>query len=202
MKEQEILARYLPSEAVEKVFSLITENHIHFKISKTRRTKLGDYRPPIRHPNHRITVNHDLNPYSFLITFVHEVAHLKVYNKFKNSVSPHGKEWKSSYQELMQPFLENGSFPEDVQKVLIRSLRKSKAASTSDIELTKVLQKYDQSTDQIHLESLAANTIFHTENGRQYKKGNRIRTRYKCLNLVNNRFYLFHPLTPVTPKAP
>jgi len=199
MKEQEILAQYLPPQSVEMVYNWIIENKIHLKISKTRRTKLGDYRPPIRHPNHRITINHDLNPYAFLITFVHEVAHLKVFTQFGTRVSPHGREWKLEYQHLMQPFLENGSFPDKLKQVLIRSLIKSKASSTADIELTRILQGYDKSSNHIHLETLESDTVFNTENGKQFKKGERIRTRYKCLNLNNNRYYLFHPLTPVFP---
>ena len=199
MKEKEILAQYLPPESVEMAYQWIIEHKIHFKISKTRRTKLGDYRPPIRHPNHRITINHDLNPYAFLVTFVHEVAHLKVYNQYRTQVSPHGIEWKLQYSQLMQPFLQNGSFPEDVKKVLIRSLKNSKASSTSDIELTRVLQGYDKLNGNIHLEKLETETIFNTENGKIFKKGERIRTRYKCLNLNNNKYYLFHPLTPVAP---
>lgn len=199
MKEQEILTQYLPQESVELVYRWITENNIHFKISKTRRTKLGDYRPPIHHSNHRITINHDLNPYAFLITFVHEVAHLNIFERFGTRVSPHGNEWKSEYKHLMQPFLENGSFPDDVKQVLIQSLINSKASSTSDIKLTRVLQHYDKSSNHIHLETLESDTVFNTENGKQFKKGERIRTRYKCLNLNNNRYYLFHPLTPVLP---
>jgi len=199
MKEQELLAQYLPQESVELVYRWIIENKIHFKISKTRRTKLGDYRPPIHHSNHRITINHDLNSYAFLITFVHEVAHLKIFERFGTRVSPHGNEWKSEYQQLMQPFLENSSFPDDVKQVLIQSLINSKASSTSDIKLTRVLQHYDKSSNHIHLETLESDTVFNTENGKQFKKGERIRTRYKCLNLNNNRYYLFHPLTPVFP---
>lgn len=199
MNEKEILAEYLPQVAVDLVWEQIKNHNIFFKISKSRNSKLGDYRPPIRSSVHRISVNHDLNPYSFLITFVHEVAHLVVFEKYGNKVSPHGKEWKTAYRELMQPYLENGSFPEDIKTVLHKSLKNSKASSTSDIKLSRVLKTYDKPSDDIHVEELEQGAIFQIQNGRQFKKGERIRTRYKCLNLQNKRIYLFHPLTPVFP---
>jgi len=199
MKDREILKQYLPEPAVDPVLEQIKKHNIFFKISKSRNSKLGDYRPPIRSSVHRISVNHDLNPYSFLITFVHEVAHLVVFEKFGNKVSPHGKEWKTAYWELMQPYLENGSFPEDIKNVLQKSLKNSKASSTSDIKLSRVLKKYNKPTNEIHVEELETGSIFQIKNGRAFKKGERVRTRYKCLNLQNNRLYLFHPLTPVVP---
>lgn len=199
MKEKEILAEYLPETAVDLVLEQIKRHKIFFKISKSRNSKLGDYRPPIRSSVHRISVNHDLNPYSFLITFVHEVAHLVVFEKYGNKVSPHGKEWKMAYRELMQPYLENGSFPEDIKTVLEKSLKNSKASSTSDLKLSRVLKKYDEPTEEIHVEELGEGDIFQIKTGRQFKKGERIRTRYKCQNLHNRRYYLFHPLTPVIP---
>ena len=88
MKETELLGQYLPSEAVEEVYHWLVEKKIHLKITRSRRTKLGDYRPPINHPNHRISVNHNLNPYSFLITFIHELAHLMVFEQFGNKAAP------------------------------------------------------------------------------------------------------------------
>jgi len=78
MSDKEILAQYIPEEAIDKVLNRIIEKKVHLKITRGRRTKLGDYRPPVRHSNHRISINHDLNPYAFLITFIHEFAHLLV----------------------------------------------------------------------------------------------------------------------------
>lgn len=197
MSKGEVLSQYLPEAAVEPVYQSIVEHKIHFKITRSRKTKLGDYRPPIRHEHHRITINHDLNPYSFLITFIHELAHLKVYNQYKNKVPPHGKEWKQTYKELMNGFLNLDIFPKDIQLVLEKSIQNSKASSTSDLKLSRILQKYDQSNGLLNVEDLAPDSIFQIHNGRQFKKGQRIRTRYKCLNLQNKKTYLFHPLTPV-----
>ncbi len=199
-KNREILASYLPEKAVDTVLEWIKSRDVHLKISKNRKTKLGDYRPPVRHPNHRISVNHNLNPYAFLITFVHEYAHLLVYDQFKNRVKPHGKEWKATYRMLMHKFLEMDVFPADLAEALEQSLFNSKASSHSDIRLSRVLHKYDKTSGGVKVEDLPENAVFRTETGRRFRKGPRQRIRFKCQNLDNGRFYLFHPLTPVIPE--
>ena len=201
MDEKKILNNYLPSAAVEMVFDLIKDKNIHLKITRNRKTKFGDYRPPIYHSNHRISINHNLNPYGFLITFVHEYAHLLVFEKYKNRVLPHGKEWKRLYKMRMEEFIEMGVFPQELNEVLVKSIQNSKASSSSDLELSRILQKYDTSMPQTRVEDLPANTIFKANNGKRFVKGEKQRIRYKCKCLDNNKLYLFHPLTPIIPVS-
>ena len=197
MGEKELLEHYLPEQAVETVYNWIVEKNIHLRISKKRKTKLGDYRPPIRHLNHRISVNNDLNTYAFLITFIHEYAHLLVWEKHKNKVDPHGQQWKDEYRDAILNFTGRNIFPDDIEKVLLKSIIKSKASSTSDLKLSRILKKYDDDSDTQTLEDLNDNAIFFIEGGRRFQKGEKRRTRYKCKNLDNNKIYLVHALTPV-----
>jgi hypothetical protein len=203
-KDKNILAKYLPEGAVEPVASIIEKYKIHFKITKRRNTKLGDYRPPIIATNHRISINHDLNPYSFLITFIHETAHLLVYEKYKNNISsPHGIEWKTEYKNLMNLFLSFNIFPEELSVLIRKSIINSKASTINEIELNRALKKYDDkmiSEGIVNLEDLPDGKIFITQNGHLFKKGDKRRIRYRCFNLRNKQWYLFHPLTPVLPK--
>lgn len=201
MNEKQILSAYLPSEAVDIVFNRIKSKNIHLKITRNRKSKFGDYRPPVYHENHRISINHDLNPYAFLITFIHEFAHLLVFETYKNRVSPHGKEWKKTYKYLMEEFLNLKIFPDDLSKVLVKSIRNSKASSASDLELSRVLQVYDTTAPQTKVEDLPANAIFKTSKGKKFMKGEKQRIRYKCKCLDNNKLYLFHPLTPIIPVS-
>ena len=197
MNNSALLKQYLPASSVDEVYDWIVAKKIHFTITKNRKTKLGDYRPPIRHTNHRITINHNLNRYSFLITFVHELAHLLVFEQFKTRVAPHGNEWKSTYQTLLNSFLEKDIFPDDIKQALKNTMKKTRASSTSELQLSRVLMLYDKSNNHAYLEQLDHEALFQTENGRVYQKGEQRRTRFKCLNLQNKRYYLFHPLTPV-----
>ncbi len=198
MKEKDLLSRYLPSNSITPIIDLIVKNNVHLKIAKKRRTKFGDYRPPnSQNPIHRISINHNLNPYAFLITLIHEIAHLMVWQKYSNNVTPHGKEWKMEYRELMEPFLKNNIFPNELEKVLTKSIINSKASSSSDLTLSRVLRKYNSHQNDILLEDIPENTSFQIENGSIFLKGVKRRTRYICKNTLNNRQYLFHPLTPV-----
>jgi len=197
MDEKKVLSEYLPEGSVDKTFYWITEKKIHLKISKQRKTKLGDYRPPVHHTNHRISINHNLNKYAFLITLIHEIAHLLVWEKHKGKVEPHGKEWKIEYRNLMYEFLNKGIFPDEIEKVLSKSIINSKASSTSDMNLSRTLKKYDAQTDLLILEDLEENAFFTIDGGRRFKKGPKQRTRYKCQNIENKKFYFVHALTPV-----
>jgi hypothetical protein len=138
-----------------------------------------------------------LNPYAFLITFVHELAHLQVFEEHKTRVQPHGPEWKKAYRRMMLVMLKNNIFPEDIKQALSKSIINAKASSTAELDLSRVLLRYDENDGETRVEDLTQNSIFQTQNGMQFKKGEKQRTRYKCLNLQNNRVYLFHPLTPV-----
>ena len=201
-KDVQILAGYFPEKALDLVVVLIEKYRVHFKIAKNRRTKLGDYRPPVKNRFHQISVNHDLNPYAFLITFVHEMAHLLVFERYGLKISaPHGKEWKKEYRQLMQRFIDLNIFPDDLKKELEKSIVNSKASSLSEMGLYRILKKYDQNSsieeDVIDLEKLPEGTVFYTKNGLRFQKGEKQRVRYRCFNLDNKQWYLFHPLTPV-----
>ena len=77
---------------------------------------LGDYRNAVNGKNHRVTVNGNLNTYAFLITLLHELAHLLAYEQYGNRIFAHGKEWKSIYGKLLHDFLSRKIFPEDIER--------------------------------------------------------------------------------------
>ncbi len=153
--------------------------------------------PAHRGKPHRITVNHNLNKYSFLITLTHEVAHLIAWNKFQNRILPHGKEWKEEFRLLLLPFFTLKIFPEDVLKCLNHYSLNPKASSCTDLHLMKVLKKYDENSAYIHLEDIPAGSIFRLRNGREFIKGERLRKRFLCTNLKNRKEYLVSPVAEV-----
>jgi hypothetical protein len=191
-----ILQKYLPEKSVELIYKWLREYHIHLKISRKRSSKLGDYRSPHKGKGHQITVNHDLNPYAFHITLVHEIAHMLVWEKFRNRVRAHGPEWKDTYRELMIPFFEMNIFPDDIGEALLNYLSRSYASSGSDLELSRTLQKYDKEPG-LTLEEIKEGSLFRIQNGKTYKKGPLNRKRYKCVRLDNNKVYLVSALVQV-----
>lgn len=196
-RNSEILKKYLPEETVMLISEWIIEFDFKLKITKERKTRLGDYTSPRGDLNHTITINYNLNKYAFLITLVHEVAHLVTFNEHKNTVNPHGTEWKRNFQKLMQPFLTPDIFPLEVFAALRKYLQNPAASSCSDIHLLRTLKLHDEDKSTIFLEHLPINTVFLYNGSRIFKKGERIRKRYKCIEIKSGVIFLFNPITEV-----
>lgn len=197
MEKVNILAQYMPATAAPVIAKWIDYFQCEFKISKNRATKLGDYRHPYKGEGHKISVNNDLNPYAFLVTTVHEFAHLLTWNDYKNKVKPHGTEWKVNFKRMMNPFLEQQVFPEDVQQAIVTYLGNPSASSCTDLKLARTLKRYDDTSGHSRLEELAEHAVFSIKDGRRFKKGARLRKRYRCTCLDNGKIYLFNPLAEV-----
>ena len=138
-----LLQQHIPDNAVHYCLDKWTEKPFHFTVTRKRNTKLGDYRFDPRTAKHSITVNHNLNKFNFLITFLHEYAHLTATDKYDRKVSPHGAEWKKEFKEVIQPMLNSLVFPDDILQVLIKHMKNPKASTQADARLVQVLRKYD-----------------------------------------------------------
>jgi len=191
------LQLHIPAPAVEYCFNLWLKYRFAFKLRKTRITKVGDFTFRTGHTP-LITVNADLHPYSFLITYIHEVAHLEVHTVFGHRVEAHGDQWKETFQELMIPVLNTDIFPEDLLMVLTRHMASPKASSFSDSELTAALRKFDKNQASIVLLSqLPEGSVFGLH-GRWFKKGKPKRTRVMCREVNTKRDYLVPLDAPVS----
>nr|WP_184659094.1 sprT domain-containing protein [Pedobacter cryoconitis] len=191
----------MPPEAAPVIAKWIDYFQCEFKISKSRATKLGDYRHPFKELGHKISVNNNLNRYAFLVTTVHEFAHLLTWNDHKNKVRPHGGEWKHNFKRMMTPFLDQQIFPDDLQQAISIYLSNPSASSCTDLKLSRALKKYDGVMDHSRLEELPKHTIFTIKDGRRFKKGEQLRKRFRCECLDNGNIYLFSPLAEVIVSA-
>jgi len=189
--------KYVPLAFAAYVTDLFFQSKVRFKIVASRKTKLGDYRPGIAGKKDQITINGDLNPYSFLITTLHEFAHLFTYRTHQNRVLPHGEEWKKSFRTLLLPVINSGELPHDIAKALSNYLIQTKASSCSDHQLYRTLLRYDQPDYQvILLEDLPTHSLF-ALNGRQFKKGALRRKRFLCEEISTKKSYLVNALAKV-----
>lgn len=189
---EQTLQKYLPERAVQPCFTLIKENSVHLKIVGQRSTRHGDYR---RLPNglHQITVNASLNRYRFLITLVHEIAHLVAFEKYGRRIKPHGLEWKKTFQLLMLPFIRPEIFPTKVLPVIANHFKNPKASSDTDAKLSLALKQFDVGTNKSYVFELPLGSIFRIYNGKLFKKGNRRVKRYECIELSTGKTYIFQP---------
>lgn len=188
----ETLAKYIPEHAVKPVFDLIVANGVHLKIVNERVTRHGDYR---KGPTgkHEITVNASLNKYKFLITLVHEIAHLVAFEKFGRNIKPHGPEWKYSFQRLMVPFIRPEIFPSQLLPLLARHFKNPTASSDTDAKLALALKYFDKENDKNFIFEIPVGSIFRIHNGKIFKKGSLRVKRYECKEVSSGRVYLFNP---------
>ncbi|MEZ5034502.1 MAG: SprT-like domain-containing protein [Chitinophagaceae bacterium] len=192
------LAQYLPPDTLPVVLAYLKQYKVHLTIARERASVLGDYRHRTIQKNHRISVNGNLNVYAFLLTFLHELAHLICYESHGNKVSSHGKEWKKIYGDILSHFVQQQTFPDDIEREVLQSLRNPAASSCAEENLMRVLRRYDKRNgNHCLVEEIAANALFKTKDGRIFKKGQQLRKRFQCVEIQTGKMYLFSPVYEV-----
>ncbi len=193
----EYLSKFIPPAAVPRVLEYLHQYKVHLTITRERKSILGDYRHATTEKNHRISVNGNMNPYAFLITLVHELAHLVTFIQFKHQVAPHGREWKDCYALLLKDFLGKGIFPPVVEQALKQSMHDLPASSCADEGLMRVLKKFDRDNGMVMVEQLPEGQLFDIGEGRIFKKGKKLRKRFQCIEVDTGKLYLFSPIYEV-----
>ena len=187
---------FVPNGTAEPLAQRILKHRCQLTITRDRKTKAGDYRHPWGNHGHRISVNGSLNQYAFLITFVHEVAHLVNWEKHRNKVLPHGKEWKEAFKQEMQPFLTENVFPKDILKVLQNHMKNPRSATVRDQELVRVLRNYDEPNDHVLLDEIPEGAEFQLGK-RIFQKGEKLRKRFRCVEKRTQKVYLVSGIAEV-----
>ncbi|GAB3178308.1 SprT family zinc-dependent metalloprotease [Telluribacter humicola] len=189
-----VLATYLPSATLAYCEQLWRQYDFDLHISRPRQSRLGDFmvRPKERP---RITVNANLNSYSFLITYIHEVAHCAVYRQYsgrmyRKKVAPHGPEWKTLFSALLQPILHEQILPADILRPLQQYALNPKASTGSDPALLLALKQYDTAgeNNKMPLMHLSEGAVFVFQK-REFIRGALRRTRVLCTEKASQRRY-------------
>jgi hypothetical protein len=186
-----LLQKHLPSSTVNYCYHIWKSYPFNFKVTKKRETKLGDYRYHYGDKTHTITINGDLNAYSFLVTYLHEVAHLRTQVLCGHKVKPHGKEWKEEFQKLLHPVSNDDVFPDTLLKAIHNYLQNPKASSCTDINLLKALGEFDNKEQNVLFLSDVAIGVTFKFNKKYYVKESTLRTRAICQEVKSGRkFYI------------
>ena len=189
---------FLPSAARDYCLSVLRDIQVEVKITAQRVTRHGDYKQ-LADGSHRITLNASPNLYRFLITLIHELAHLQAFETNGRRIKPHGKEWKQTFTFLMAPLLRPEVFPNDLLPILARHFRNPKASSSTDNTLAIALKVYDPPSDKSLVAELSEGTTFRLYNGKSFKRGKKRVKRIECHEIGSGRVYLFQPHAEVEP---
>ncbi len=186
------LQKYLPEQALQNCQLLLNKLQVDIKIVKFRVTRHGDYR---RMPDgrHRITLNATPNRFRFLITLIHEIAHLKAFEAHGRRIKPHGPEWKRVFQHLMLPFLRPEIFPADLLPLLASHFKNPKASSSTDMALSMALKRYDPPSTTLPVIEIPQGDIFQLYNGKRFERGHKRIKRIECIEIATGKLYLFQP---------
>ena len=194
------ISKYVPAAALDICTEWISEYRFSLRITRSRHSKYGDYRPPKNGKGHIITVNHDLNEYAFLITFTHEVAHLITFLKTKTLRDPHGAAWKNEFKKLMSPLLHSSVFPGELVAAVSAYIHNPAATSCTDVRLLRALKKYDHHNGEwLHLEDLEPDARFRIKTGRIFIKKSLVRKNFLCIEIPSRQKYTLNPLIEVQP---
>jgi len=196
-----LLQKYLPEKAVDDIVKLLfTHRDLILRITRERQSKLGDYKKINTH-QHRISINHNLNPYQFLITLLHEMAHYLAYKKHGAKIKPHGREWKNEFKDLLRRYLHPDIFPVEILDQLTKYAQNPKASTAGDGALYLALSQYDKTKNPElkYIFQLKKGEKFQLKNGQSFQLMEKRRTRYKCQNLNNRKIYLIHQNAEVLP---
>jgi SprT protein len=191
-----ILQNHVPQPARAYCYDLWIRYPFRLSLRKSRQSKVGDFicRPGVA-PH--ITVNGDLHPYLFLITYVHEVAHLVVHREHGPRTEAHGQAWKDAFKNLMQPLLTADVFPDGLLRQLRLHMKDPMASSFSDAKLTEALRVHDPKWSSATLLSeIPVGSMFGLR-GKWFRKGELQRTRFICTEVKTKRIFLVPADFPV-----
>jgi SprT protein len=189
---------FLPPGSFSMVEQYLHQYKVHLTITRSRATVLGDYRHAMHGKNHRISVNGNLNAFAFLITLLHELAHLLTFQQHGNRVPAHGKEWKKQFGDILKTFISANIFPAVIRESLVKTLHNPAASSCADDDLMRVLRQFDEPRQGVCLvEELHKGALFQIKGGRVFRKEEILRKRIKCMEVQTGKTYLFSPVYEV-----
>lgn len=185
---------FLPSESIDYVTSVLAEISVPFKIEIKiqRKTCYGDYK---RYPNgsHKISLNNNLKPEAFLITLLHEIAHLVTFLKYGRNIKPHGTEWKLNYKMLMLPLINDSVFSSKLLPLIANHFKNPKASIDSDHQLSFLLKGELSNSAKKFVFQIENGSIFTLDKKRKFVKEGKKTKRMVCKDLESGKRYLFHP---------
>ena len=188
-----VLGKYLPENTLHHLRKWFGEHYIHIKITKDRKSRLGDYRKLVD-GSHKITINATLDKQLFFFVLTHELAHLIVRENYGVAVSPHGCEWKITFGKML---LESISvYTDDLKPLILKFAKSPKANFMASPDLVKYFHAEDLNDELSYVDDLSPGDCF-IYRKQKFRMKQRRKKNYLCENLGTGREYIFNPLARV-----
>jgi len=167
-------------------------------LSKTRRSKHGDFRVPRNGKQAYITINHDLHPVEFLVTLAHEIAHYRNWTRYGRRVKPHGQEWRNEFRAMLAEVLKAEILEKEVAAEVVQHyFKRVLIGSGTSEKLNRLLGKTQENSNVLHVSDLPEGARFTLRSGKTFIKGKKLRKRYQCCDAFSSRIYTVHPMAEV-----
>lgn len=189
------LHHFLPKETIFYINNWLLEHSCHIKITKNRRSKLGDYRL-LPDKTHLITINGDLDKELFFFVLTHEIAHLLAFYE-KRNILPHGQEWKNKFRVLLLESI--SAYSENLRPLILNFAKNPKANFMSSPDLVKYFDR-NKTEQYLYVEDFEVGErfIYQTQ---VYLIEEKKKKRYLCKNMHSGKKYLFKSCAKVEKLA-
>ncbi len=183
-----ILQEHIPIAALNYCLHLTKSYRFKLELSFNRKSKFGHYRFLPATKTHVISINKGLPKPMFLLTFIHELAHMEVMLTHGRQVKPHGHHWKFAFTQMMLPLLNNEVFTAEVLAALRKHFKNPKASLSADPLLFNLLMP-PSTPGQLTVGEVEEGATFIIKN-RHFVKVKSRRTRALCYEPASQGNYL------------
>jgi hypothetical protein len=188
------IAPHVPAECAPAIRKLLEQTPILVRVSRQRKSKHGDHRLARSRDYSLVSVNAGGNPWRFLLTLLHEIAHAHVAARSTRRVAPHGREWKRTFNELLESHLH--LFPPDLRCEIASYAENPLYSSDAHAPVGLALRRYDTLDLRPTVQELALGQKFSLDGKTVLKKVRLLRTRFHCIT-DDGRVYHVSPTARV-----
>ena len=192
------LTEFLPTGTDIVVKHWLARLNVELILTKPRRSKLGDVRAGPSGCRDRISINRDLEPFQFLITIAHEIAHAQVWQSSRRRHAPHGLRWKTAFGKLLLELSAITTLPAGFRRAIHNHAQAPTSSTGRDLELMHALRSLER-TNELWLDEVSIGTVFQFR-GQRFRKLKSNRTRCKCVHLGNHLQYTIAKTATVLPE--
>jgi len=177
---------HVPAAWITPLTKLLQKTPVLVRIAGRRKSKHGDHRLAATKSHSIISVNDLGNPWQFVVTLLHELAHAQVAHECGPKAAPHGAQWKIAFRRLLITHLD--LFPSDLRDAVSNYARHPLYSTSSHPQLAAALRPYDTTDCRPTVEELCDGQMFSLDGKLVLIRQRLLRKRFLCTT-VDGRTY-------------